>query len=786
MSDDLIGVELAIHGIVQGVGFRPFVHRTANQLNITGTVSNSGTGVIIRTLCPQDQLDTLLQALKKQSPPLARITSIEKKNISVSKPWPDFTIQTSVSGPVAGAMIPPDIALCGDCFDELTDPEDRRFRYPFINCTNCGPRFSIVKTIPYDRPKTSMGEFTMCAQCAAEYQDPADRRFHAQPNACHICGPGLYCCEPDTTRSDGDPIALTVKSLNDGNIVAIRGLGGFHLAASGTSISAVKRLRTRKGRPDKPLAVMVADISQVEKIAVVSEIEKKLLCSPQHPIVLLLKTDNELLAKNLAPGIDEIGIVLPYTPFHHLLFQHPDCPEVLVMTSGNISGEPICTSNSSAFDKLNSISDGYLLHNRDIVTRVDDSVARVADNRVMLLRRARGYVPAPILLDYQLPPVLGCGGGLKSTFCLARGDCAFFSQHIGDLFNLESLKFYQESVHHLQAVLEIEPELVVCDLHPDYLSTHFAHECNLPLYQAQHHHAHAVAVMAEHGLTEKVLAVVLDGTGYGPDNTIWGGEFLICDLVNYQRAGHIETFGLPGGDAASSEPYRMALSVLYSTYGKEGIDQDHLPESLKTIEPDRLRLIGDMITNNFNCIPTSSCGRLFDAVASLLGIRHVMSFEGQAAMELETLAARRLRASSSTLEELLANQLEQSDFMDSSTSTILPIGPFVHSIIKALHDGQSREQAALAFHVQFICSISNYVEKIQKTTGIQTVVLSGGCLQNRLLLKGLYHALEQNRFSVYTGSEVPVNDGGISLGQVIIGGLQHVPSNSHAGDKNRR
>jgi len=780
MDDSYNGVELTIHGIVQGVGFRPFVHRTASQFNITGTVTNSGTGVIVRTLCRQDQLDDLLEVLQNNSPPLARITAIEQRVISVDKPWEDFTIETSVSGPVAGAMIPPDIALCDDCLHELTDPNDRRFGYPFINCTNCGPRFSIVRTIPYDRPKTSMRDFTMCPDCDGEYHDPIDRRFHAQPNACYDCGPSLSFYGENSMEENSDPIDSAVRSLCNGDVVAIRGLGGFHLAVDGTSVSAVQKLRERKRRPDKPLAIMVADLTRLKEIAVVSDIETTLLSGPQHPIVLLKKNKSDLVAANLAPGIGEIGIMLPYTPFHHLLFQHRDCPKVLVMTSGNISGEPICTSNECAFDKLDRIADTFLLHNRDIITRVDDSVARVMGKGAMMFRRARGYVPYPILLDFELPPVLGCGGGLKSTFCLARGKTAFMSQHIGDLFNLESLEFYQESVDHLQSVLEIEPEIVVCDLHPDYLSTHYGRDLGLPFYQAQHHHAHAVSVMAENGLNEKVLAVILDGTGLGPDGTVWGGEFLLCDLTSYERVGHLQQIDLPGGDSAALEPYRMALSTLHAVYGEDGITPNRLPPTLAAVEKDRIRVVGEMISNNINCPKTSSCGRLFDAVASLLGIRHVITFEGQAAMELESLAAKELFLSSKTLETLLASGDNQVTLSETDGIIHLSIEPFINSIMNGLRDDVPAERAALDFHIQLIRAIGYTLEQLRQNTGLNNVVLSGGCLQNRLLLDGLHHILEQNRFRVYTGSEIPVNDGGISLGQAIIGGLLHVSSDSYA------
>lgn len=789
MVDGLKGVELVVHGIVQGVGFRPFVHKLAIKMGLTGTVTNSGEGVVIRLTCPSDKLDSFLLALNHQAPPLARITAIHRQTLFDHPQYHDFTIDISESGAVRGAMIPPDIALCDDCLHELTDPTNRRYHYPFINCTNCGPRFTIVETIPYDRPQTSMKQFTMCENCSREYGDPVDRRFHAQPNACFDCGPSLSYHDGHVKETD-DPINATIQALNRGKVVAIRGLGGFHLTVDGTSAQAVGELRARKGRPEKPLAIMVGDLDMLHRLCDVSPLAEELLCSPQHPIVLLTKIDSTIAADNLAPGIDEIGVMLPYTPFHHMLLGHTACPQVLVMTSGNISGEPICTSNKDALDKLDRIADCFLLHNRDIVTRVDDSVAGIMNGKVMLFRRARGYVPAPIQLATSLPRVLACGGGLKSTFCLTRDHFAFLSQHIGDLFNLESLEFYSQSVEHLQKVLEIEPELTVCDLHPDYLSTRFAEELGLPLYRVQHHHAHAVSVMAEHGLTDKVLAVVLDGTGYGIDGTIWGGEILACDYTDFQRLAHLTTMPLPGGDAAASEPYRMALSALYTVNGPDGLDPENLPTTLAAIDPRQIQTITQMLTKNLNCPLTSSCGRLFDAVAALLGIRQVTSFEGQAAMELESLAWAGLAGSGKNQISDLYTCKNIRPLVEESGVENEPFELETHSCIRSViegtRQGQPVETIALQFHLQLIDGITKRVRGLSITTGLSNIVLSGGCMQNRLLLEGLTHTLGREGLKIYTGSEVPVNDGGISLGQAIIGGLLHVSSDTHASHPRHR
>lgn len=780
MVDGRIGVELTVHGIVQGVGFRPFVHKLAVGMELNGTVTNSGDGVIIRLLCSEKELNLFIDTLNNNAPPLARITSIAHKIIQDLPEYVKFTIDTSISGPVRGAMIPPDIALCNDCLSELTNQNDRRYNYPFINCTNCGPRFTIVETIPYDRPKTSMKQFTMCNQCAAEYHNPEDRRFHAQPNACFDCGPHLTYHHNSQIITD-DPIDAAIQDLCRRKIVAIRGLGGFHLAVDGTSDTAVAKLRSRKGRPAKPLAIMVADIQQLGEFTTISPEEQRLLSSPQHPIVLLPKPTSSVAATNLAPGLDEIGVMLPYTPFHHLLFNHPDCPQILVMTSGNLSGEPICTSSKCAFDKLNSIANSFLLHNRDIVTRVDDSVAKVMNRQPMILRRARGYVPSPISLSDQLPQVLACGGGLKSTFCLTRDRFAFLSQHIGDLFNLESLNFFSESVEHLQNVLEIKPELVACDLHPDYLSSHFAEETGLPLYKIQHHHAHAVAVMAEHGLTNEVLAVILDGTGYGPDGTIWGGEILTCDCHHYQRQGHFSPLPMPGGDVAASEPYRMALAALRTTFGPESLLPKNLPPALTSVDPKQVRLIGEMIQKNINCPITTSCGRLFDAAAGLLGVRKIMSYEGQAAMELESLAWR--ASKKYNLKEIADWTTACKNYqplLEQTAPSVIATQLIITCLIEGITQGFPADQLALQFHLQLIGAVTDYVEQIRHKTGLKDIVLSGGSMQNRMLLEGLTRELNKKGFSVYTGSEVPINDGGISLGQAVIGGFSHVSSNTHA------
>ncbi len=779
-------VEILVRGTVQGVGFRPFIYNLASRFEISGTVSNTSDGVVITAAAQGDRLQLFLEAIHSQAPPLARITSIESRSVPISTEGNvgSFTILPSVAGISANTAIPPDIALCNDCLNELLDPGDRRFHYPFINCTNCGPRFTIVETIPYDRPLTSMKVFPMCAACTKEYHDPANRRFHAQPNACPECGPNVSLHDREGNPLQTDfPLAQTASSLKNGLILAIRGMGGFHLSVNACSSQAVSLLRLRKGRPDKPLAIMVANVEAVKKFCFLDLTAEKLLTSPEHPIVLLKKLKQTRLAENLSPGIEEIGVMLPYTPLHHLLFQQADCPEALIMTSGNISGMPICTANDQALSQLHPIADQFLLHNREIVTRVDDSVIKIIADRPVVLRRARGYAPAPLQVAWKLPRILACGPGLKNTFSLGRDQSVFPSQHIGDLDNLASYEFYLESIKHLQQVLQLEPEAVACDLHPDYMSSRYAAQLKLPLYKIQHHHAHAVAVMAEHGIEEPVLAVILDGTGLGDDGTIWGGEILKAELTSYERLGRLSHLRLPGGDAAAVEPWRMGLAALYETFGPEGINPDLLPETLGQLDMGNLAVISSMLFGNFNSPLSSSCGRLFDAIASLLGLRQRISFEGQAAMELEALAKR--ARTSSWAEDILPNShstISQSLRQNDGKWEICS-AEFVKRVVDGMSRGEATSSIALQFHTMLISSITRLIENLSLQTGISKVVLSGGCMQNSLLMEGLLHTLQSNQLTVFTGKSLPVNDGAISFGQTIIGGLLHVSCNSNAGDQ---
>jgi hydrogenase maturation protein HypF len=800
------GVELTVQGTVQGVGFRPFVYRLARDFNISGTIANTGRGVVIQAEGLAPDLDNFLQALTLAPPPLARIFSISQRRLPAGTDNNEaFTILASSTEHASQTMIPADIALCDDCRQELLDPADRRYRYPFINCTNCGPRFTIVSAIPYDRSQTSMHSFPMCRSCQAEYDDPDNRRFHAQPNACSQCGPQIsWHAHTGEQLPCQDPVSETIRALNDSSIVGIRGMGGFHLVVDASSESAVARLRERKQRKSKPLAIMVADLKAAGRICHLSPGAGETLASPAHPIVLLPKkeTSHETasLAPNLAARLGEIGVMLPYTPLHHLLFATPGCPQALVMTSGNRNGEPLCTGNHEAVSHLGDIADFFLLHNREIVTRIDDSVIRIMQDQPRLLRRARGYVPTPIPLTQSLPPLLACGSGLKNTFCLVRENMAFISQHIGDLFNLESLAFFKESIYHFQKILDLQPQVVVCDLHPDYLSSRHGKELGLPLILVQHHHAHAVAVMAEHGLQDKVLAIILDGTGVGPDGTIWGGEILEVTLTDFIRRGCLAPLPLPGGDSAAEQPWRMGLAALYHCFGEEGQEESRLPSALLGIAEEKRAAIVTMMRTGFNTPLTSSCGRLFDAVAALLGIRLNCDFEGQAAMELEALA--RQWQQSETIKEstqamdapescapmvdvreevLWGYKAQPEEPRETNELFIMDSSQFIREMLGNLHAGRSIPQLAMDFHRWLIKSLATTINKIAATSTIRTVVLSGGCLQNTIIMEGLFQALEQDDFQVFTGQQVPVNDGGISLGQAVIGGLRYVSGNTHAG-----
>jgi len=768
---------IQVNGIVQGVGFRPFVYRLATELGLIGYITNNSDGVSITVAGRQDKIDSLADTLRKNAPPLARITSLQKDDSVLPAETDSFTIIDSDAGRQSTTLVSPDIATCAACLIEISNPADRRYSYPFTNCTDCGPRYTIIRSLPYDRPRTTMDVFVMCPECHAEYTDPMNRRFHAQPNACPVCGPSLHWQDNDgTIRKNSSALAEAARALTADRVVAIKGLGGFHLAVNAFSFQAVSTLRERKQRPAKPLAVMARDLATVKQLCEVPENAENQLTSITSPIVLLRKKPDSGIADNIAPGVEELGVMLPYTPLHHLLFAQPGSPSCLVMTSGNTAGEPLCKDNNEAMERLGPFCDGFLLHNREIHTRVDDSVIRFIGNSPRFLRRSRGYAPGPVWLTHALEPVLAVGGELKNCFCLTRGQDAFMSQHIGDLSNLPTLEFFEQTYERLKDLLEINPMTVVADLHPDYLSTRFAQSLGLPVIQVQHHWAHAVSVMAEHGLAE-TLAIILDGTGYGPDGTVWGGEVMRCTLSGYERLGRLSPLPLPGGDMAAREPWRMALSALHTA----GINDHGTHLHLAGRYEQSKQFIWEMIDKGVNSPLSSSCGRLFDAVSSLLGICQINTFEGQAAMELEAVTTKALGRESLCTTSFFKEIDKKTLFSEHNGLLEIPTSDFIRMLLEKTDSGNwSVPALALFFHVYLVSAFGNMIRYLSRQTGIKTVVLSGGSVQNRILTEGFIDFFSPSHVKLFTNIQVPANDGGLALGQAVIGGA-HVSGYTHAG-----
>ncbi len=743
---------LEVNGIVQGVGFRPFVFQLAARCGLKGEVANTAAGVSIHIEGPVEAIRRFEQELSHSPPPLAHIVKIASRAEPI-RHCLDFRITESRGECAMATLISPDVAVCGDCLAEMFDPADRRFRYPFINCTNCGPRYTIIDDIPYDRPKTSMRHFPMCAECRAEYEDPLNRRFHAQPNACPVCGPqvALWDNRGNEIISE-DPIRQAAGLIRQGRILAVKGLGGYHLAVDALQPAAVAELRRRKLREEKPFAVMSPDLTAIRTYARVGPEEETLLSSIQRPIVLLPKAGSFALADEVAPGNRFVGAMLPYTPLHHLLLAEGFA--ALVMTSGNLSEEPIAIDNTEAFGRLAGIADCFLTHNREIYLRSDDSVIRRAAGETRFLRRSRGYVPVPVFLKRPQPPVLACGAELKSTVCLTKGNHAFLSQHIGDLENLATYEFFLQTIAHMQRILDLRPEVIACDLHPDYLSTRWAQEqTGAPVVAVQHHHAHIVSAMAEHGIEGAVIGVSCDGTGYGPDGTVWGGEILAADEGGFERAAHLACVPMPGSAAAIKEPWRMAVSYLHDAYGHDWPDLE-LP-LLSEIGEIKTRVVRKMIAGRVNCPLTSSLGRLFDGVAALAGMRSRVNYEGQAAMELEMAAA------DETIEAY------EFGWEGSDPIRILP-APLIRGVVEDVARRTPLPTVSARFHNAIVTVFTELCARIGRERGLGRVVLSGGVFQNVRLLAGLIPALEARGLEVYSHRLVPTNDGGIALGQAVI------------------
>lgn len=868
-AEQLTGRQIHVTGIVQGVGFRPFVYNLARQLALRGQVLNTGAGVEITLLGNESAIERFLHELAHNAPPLAQIDAIGVQPLSATEYTAashiqDFSIAPSANQAAdANTFVPvsPDVALCSACHAELLKPGDRRYRYPFINCTNCGPRYTIIRDVPYDRPATTMADFPLCSACRAEYENPGDRRFHAQPNACPICGPQLTFIEPQSTAKLGNADnqynadnnvdnvehvqgeaarQAAQQALATGKIVAIKGIGGFHLACDARHAAAVATLRQRKGRAHKPFALMAANLEVARHFVQISPAAQWHLQAPAAPIVLLPKQRDCALPESITPGNHRLGIMLPYTPLHHLLFlpseNVPQPPQLLVMTSGNLSEEPIAIDNAEALARLGALADAFLLHNRPIHIACDDSVlalcAAATDNpaaqsssvpgsadshtarthQPIFIRRSRGYAPTPLPLPFTVPPLLATGGELKNTICVARAQRAFLSGHIGDLANLETLHAFEQAVRHMGSLFRIEPQAVVCDLHPGYLGTSWAEKyaqaTNVPLRRVQHHHAHVAALMAEHQLPldAKIIGVALDGTGYGPDETIWGGEFLVAGYANYRRIGRLRPMSLPGSDSAIRRPYRMVLAALWQS----GMAWDERLPAVAACPPAERSVLRQQLERDFNCVPTSSMGRVFDVIAALTGVCTVATYEAQGAIELEALSAQYAQrtahpraASANENNENYPFDIRAQDDSNSMEAHPIDLGQspqdhvqfeaafeidtqpmlraIAHTVLAAVAEVKTpapvlapdeKTEIAWRTHQTIAAMIEAGCLEMRRRTGLNRVGLTGGVFQNATLLAATQQRLARAGFETLVHRHVPPNDGGLALGQVAVAGAQ--------------
>jgi len=739
-----------VRGVVQGVGFRPYVYSYASRQELKGRVLNNANGVLIDVEGEAANIDHFVKELESNPPPLSSIESIDLEDLEPLD-YPDFQIIDSDS---AGQKLVPvcaDAAVCDDCVAELFDPANRRYRYPFINCTNCGPRFTITERIPYDRSNTTMRMFEMCLECRAEYENPLDRRFHAEPTACAVCGPSLSLMRVDGEKICGDPIANACELLQQEKIIAIKGIGGFHLACNALAKETVSQLRKRKFREEKPFALMARSVDAIRLFCKLTDHETELLQSPARPIVLLEKRRAKGIPRAVAPGVNKLGFMLPYAPLHHLLFESFEQP--LVMTSGNISDEPICFRDCDAYDRLQPIADFFLVHDRPIHIRTDDSLVRSFRNREMVLRRSRGYAPAPLRTSFSFGrSVLACGAELKNTFCLARGNSAFVSHHIGDLENLETLRSYTAEIEYFKHLFDIAPGVVAHDLHPEYLSTKYALALDdvSERVAVQHHHAHIASCMADNQIEGEVIGVAFDGLGFGADGKLWGGEFFIADFCDTERVAHLTNVPLPGGAKAIREPWRLAAVYLHKTFGDDFIDLD-LPFTRK-LQRGRWATLRSMIESEVNCPETSSMGRLFDAVAGLLNLRAVINYEAQAAIELESIADK-------VAGDFYHFQIDNGEILAE---------PVIRGLVADLLNEMSIGQASARFHLSVAHLVLDLALQIRDEKHLSRVALSGGVFQNMLLLDRVTQLLSENGFEVFTHHRVPANDGGISLGQAAV------------------
>lgn len=774
-------MHVRVSGIVQGVGFRPFVYGLAKRLNLHGWVRNTSNGVEILIDGSMGSIDQFVQSLSAEKPPLAKIDTVDLTRVELSNiEYSVFEIRESAAISGAYQPISPDTAVCADCERELFDPSDRRYLYPFINCTNCGPRFTIIKDIPYDRPNTTMADFPLCDDCRDEYENPLDRRFHAQPVACPTCGPFVTLRESRANLPDSKISTIEYRTsailkirrlLREGRIVAIKGLGGFHLACDARNIYAVEELRHRKGRIGKPFALMAANLETVKSICNVNDEEANLLTSREKPIVLLEKK-REANYISVAPGMDTLGFMLPYTPLHHMLLNQTDpilarepAPSVLVMTSGNFSEEPIAIENEEALERLSPLADAFLLHDRPIHVRCDDSVLRVESQKsqvtalstfdlrpsTVFLRRSRGYAPYPVQLPFSMKPTLAVGGELKNTFCLARDGYAFLSHHIGDMENVETYASFEQGIQHLSHIFRVQPELMAYDLHPNYFTTHYAQRSTFDVQRipVQHHHAHIASCMADNGLeNKKVIGLSFDGTGYGTDGAIWGGEVMLASYADFERIAHLEYLPLPGGDSAIRHPWRIALGYAHAL----GLDITDL-SFLQKIDRQAITIVQQQVDKNLNAPLTSSMGRLFDAVASLSGVRSDVTYEAQAAIEMEVLS-KPFIASAEMYPYAIGETIQLKDLLQ--------------AIVHDIHAGEPAGMIGAKFHKTIAQISMDICRQTRERSGLNEVALSGGVWQNQILLDLVRDGLEKEGFVVYFHKQVPTNDGGLALGQAVI------------------
>ncbi len=758
MNTEIQRVKISIKGVVQGVGFRPFIFNLAVSAGMKGYVLNSSNGLIIDV--EGRDADAFAEKILSSPPVLARIKEADVVSLPAFG-YETFTIKESLDHEGI-TLVPPDISVCDDCLNEIFDGSNRRHGYPFTNCTNCGPRFTIINGIPYDREKTTMAVFTMCPECRAEYNNPADRRFHAQPNACPACGPKLELIIKSSGFgvSEEYPVEGTIKLLKQGAVVAIKGIGGFHLCCDAENEDAVRRLRERKRKNNKPFALMSPDIETIKKFCALDDAETKTLLSFERPIVLLEKLTNDLIAPSVAPKNRRYGVMLPYTPLHYLLFssQFPLLTSnfsALVMTSGNLAEEPIVINNDEAINKLGGIADAFLINDRDIYMRADDSVSVMFEGKPRLVRRSRGYVPMPVEMPFDMPEILAVGGELKNTFAVTKGGYAFISQHIGDLENHETMEFFEESLRNIKDIYRIDPAAVAHDLHPDYLTTRWALKSGLKKTAVQHHHAHIASCMMDNGIDESVIGAAFDGTGYGSDGNIWGGEFMIADLKDFSREGHFKYVPLPGGDAAVREPWRMAVSYIIDSFGDSYEDVLKSLGFFERCGEENIKRLTAIINKRVNTPLTSSAGRLFDAVSSMTGLCDRITFEGEAAIALEAVC------DETVFDHYPVNITGRSPLIIDFSRTI-------NAIVKDIQEGLPRQIIAARFHNTVSEAAGRVVENISERSGLRKAALSGGVFQNRFLLQRTSMDLREKGIEVLIHERVPANDGGLSLGQAAI------------------